>query len=66
MQETGIGFCREEANAVEDDALMLDYLRCLIGKWKKGETLLDGENRTAVDAYAYPQLAATLESWISE
>ena len=66
MLETGIGFCREEANAVEDDALMLDYLRCLIGKWKKGETLLDGENRTAVDAYAYPQLAATLESWISE
>ncbi len=66
MTETGIGFCREEANAAQDDELLLACLRDLIQKWKAGRELLEGRNADAVEAYAYPALARTLLGWICE
>lgn len=66
MEETGVGFCREEANAKEDDRGLLAYTRSLAEKWKSGQPLLDSQNREAVDAYAYPQLAGTLLKWMDE
>jgi len=66
MEETGVGFCREEANAEADDRGLLAFTRMLAEKWKSGQPLLDSQNREAVDAYAYPQLAQTLLNWMEE
>lgn len=66
MEETGIGCCREEAAAQADDPQLLDALRRLVNRWKAGQPLLDGRNREAVEAYAYPRLAQTLDNWIDE
>ena len=66
MEETGIGCCREEAAAQVDDPRLLDALRRLVNRWKAGQPLLDGRNREAVEAYAYPRLAQALDNWIDE
>ncbi len=66
LMETGLGFCREEANAEQDDARMLEWLRKLVCKWQNGEPLLADKNEQAVEAYSYPMLAKKLESWINE
>lgn len=66
MQETGVGCCREEANALQDDAQLLNYTRMLVENWQSGRSLLEGRNEAEVEAYAYPGLAGTLESWINE
>ena len=66
MLETGVGCCREEANAQQDDEQLLAYTRQLVQRWKNGQDLLAGRNQAEVESYAYPQLAQTLEKWISE
>lgn len=66
MDETGVGFCREEANAQTNDEKLLAYTRMLVEKWKAGDALMSAQNREAVEAYAYPQLAQTLLKWMDE
>ena len=66
MEETGIGFCREEASAAQDDEKLLSYTRSLVEKWRAGSSLLEGRSCDAVEAYAYPRLAQTLLDWINE
>ncbi len=66
MQETGVGCCWEEANQAQDEKQLLAYTRMLVEKWKNGSSLLAGRKQDEVEAYAYPGLARTLESWINE
>ena len=66
LEQTGMGLCCEHANAQTDEQNLLDYTRVLVQKWQNGEDLLFGKNEAEVESYAYPGLAATLESWISE
>lgn len=66
MQETGIGFCWEEANAAGDDELLWMELCGLLENWKNGRQLPAEARRAAVEAYAYPGLARTLLDWINE
>ncbi len=66
MQETGVGCCWEEANQVQDEKQLLAYTRMLVENWKNGSSLLAGRKQDEVEAYAYPGLARTLESWINE
>lgn len=63
LTETGVGFCWEETNAARDAKDMLACLRALVQRWKAGQPLLA---RTAVEKYAYPQLAKVLEGWMNE
>ena len=65
LDETGVGLCREEANAAQDDEKLLAYVRALVTRWQNGEELLQEQNAAAVEAYAYPQIARTLDSWMA-
>jgi len=66
IQETGVGCCWEEANQAQDEKQLLSYTRMLVENWKNGSSLLAGRKQDEVEAYAYPGLARTLESWINE
>ena len=66
MEETGIGFCWEEANAQQDDEGLYAFVRSLAERWSRGEKLADERQKEAVEAYAYPGLARTLLEWINE
>ena len=64
LEETGMGFCCEEAAGAADEEALYQYVRALILRWRNGEEMLREKNQQAVDAYAYPNLAAELETWI--
>lgn len=66
LQETGMGICCEEAAGAEDEEALLEWLRNRVQAWKTGGDLLQSKNEAAVEAYAYPQLARTLDGWIDE
>jgi len=66
LDETGLGFCREEASADLDDAQLMNYLCGLVQRWQSGTPLLDSRNQEAVDRYSYPRLAQTFAGWLDE
>ncbi len=66
LEETGVGLCVEQANAEADEAALLQWLREAVARWKAGENLIPQKNVSAVEAYAYPELARTLDGWMEE
>ena len=66
LEETGMGICCEQAAGQADEEALTAYVRRLILLWRKGRSMLEGQNREAVEAYAYPKLAETLASWMNE
>jgi len=66
LGETGMGVCCEQAAGQADEEALTAYVRRLILLWREGRSMLEGQNREAVEAYAYPKLAETLASWMNE
>lgn len=66
LEETGVGLCVEQANAEADEAALLQWLEETVERWKAGERLIPQKKEDAVEAYAYPELARTLNGWMDE
>lgn len=66
LAQIGMGLCCEQANAREDEPALNSYTRELVSRFQAGKPLLEGENRAAVEAYAYPALAGQLNEWMNE
>lgn len=66
LMETGMGICCEQAAGEADEEALLAWLRSQVQTWKDGGNLLADKNTEAVEHYAYPQLASTLDGWIDE
>lgn len=66
LEETGVGLCVEEANAEADEAALSKWLKELVKRWKAGQPLTPQRREDAVEAYAYPRLAVTLDGWMEE
>ena len=64
LEETGAGFCYEQAAANEKE--LLDWLEALVARWRAGQVLTPQRRERAVEAYAYPSLAKTLEGWLAK
>lgn len=58
LDETGMGFCCEQAAGEKDEEALLRYLRSLV---QNGCAMQ--QRSEAVERYAYPGLARQLESW---
>ncbi len=65
LTETGMGFCREEAAAAQDDPALLRYVRGLVRARQRKEPLLEGKNDVVVESYGYPRLAGQLAAWMT-
>lgn len=66
LEQTGMGICCEHANAQADEEELLSYTRRLVELWKENGDMLSAKKTAEVEAYAYPGLARTLESWMAE
>lgn len=66
LTETGMGFCCEQAAGTADEEALTAYLRILISCWRKGASMLPDRNEEAIESYAYPGLAKTLDQWMDE
>jgi len=66
LEQTGMGFCCEAANAQTDEARLLAYVRGLVAAYHAKEPLLREKRDDAVEAYAYPRLAERLSGWMCE
>lgn len=66
LEKIGMGICCEQAAGQADEEALTAYVRRLILLWREGRSMLEGQNREAVEAYAYPKLAETLASWMNE
>lgn len=66
LEATGMGLCVEQANAQQDEAELLAWLRGALVRLNADRPLLEAPNPEAVEAYHYPALAQELDRWISE
>ena len=66
LTETGMGFCCEQAAGPDEEEALTDYLRTVISCWREGKSMLPARNAEAVESYAYPGLAKTLDQWMDE
>ncbi|NLO84682.1 MAG: glycosyltransferase family 4 protein [Clostridiales bacterium] len=66
LQQTGMGFCCEEAKGDADVQELYGYCEQLISRWKKNEPLLMHQNKGESEAVAYPSIAKTLSDWMDQ
>lgn len=66
LEETGMGFCHEEARAGEDTPALKAYLRTLISRWREDQPLLLSNRNAKETDYSYPGLTQRLARWIEE
>lgn len=66
LEETGMGFCCEAANAQADEAALLDWLADKVTCWRSNHSILEGKDSRSVESYSYPQLACELAGWMQQ
>jgi len=66
LNATGMGVCCEQAGGEPEEQILTEYVRGLVTRWRTGENLLPDRNAEAVESYAYPGLAKTLDQWMDE
>ncbi len=64
LEKTGIGFCCEQASGEQDQQALTAYIRELLQRKRAGLPTLEQGQRDALEAYAYPELAAKMASLI--
>ncbi len=66
LENTGIGFCYEQAGGEADKAALKDFVAEMIRRHHQQLPLLDSARGEALNTFAYPELAGKLASWIEE
>lgn len=64
LEETGMGLCVEQAQGAGRQQALESWLGERMRLWQQGSPLLNSVNRSRVESYAYPALAAMLADWM--